>query len=52
VQPSAQLIDFRLDNEVPVNVVGKVPVLPELVVLFEKFLAVRERLLVVSNDLS
>ena len=52
MQPSAQLIDFRLDTGVPLNVVGKVPFLSKLGVLFEKLVAVHERLLVVSNDLS
>lgn len=52
VQPSAQLIDFRLDNDVPLKVFCKVSVVPELVVFLEKSFAVRKRLVVVSNDLS
>jgi hypothetical protein len=46
------MIDFRLDNEVPLNVVDKVPVLPELVIFLQKSFAVGQRPVVVSNNLS
>jgi hypothetical protein len=51
VQPSVQLINFGLDNLVPLTVVGGVLVLPKLVFLDKSF-AVRERFVVVSNDFS
>ena len=51
-QPFAQVIDFWLDNEVPLSVIGKVSVLPEFMVLVEKFLAIYERFVIVSNDLN
>jgi hypothetical protein len=50
VQPFPQVVDFRLDDEVPLNIVSKVAILSELMVLLEKCFAVCERPVVVSNN--
>jgi hypothetical protein len=52
VQPFAQVVHFRLNDEVPLKVVSKIAILSEFTVLFEKCFAVRERPVVVSDNLT
>jgi hypothetical protein len=52
IEPSAQLVDFRLENKVPLDVVRKVAILFELMVFLKKFFAVREGFVIVSNNFS
>src|ERR1700760_3383823 len=46
------MFDFRLNNNIPFNIVNKISILSKFVVLLQKFLAVYECSIVVSNNLA
>ena len=46
------MLDFRLNNDIPFNIVSEISIPPKLMVLLQKFLAVHECSVVVPNNLA